>query len=93
MSDDSTTKDWDDWFADPPEPDPDTERFKWGWNEADGEAVWAVSGPGDGWPAHAEQLEAAWGRAELTTGDVIGAAEYLTARGSGVTPFPLTPDL
>jgi hypothetical protein len=73
---------WEEWFADPPRDDPDTERFKWGWNEADGEIVWPVGGPGDGWPAHSEQLEMAWGRAEFIEGDVVGAAEHAPARGS-----------
>jgi len=38
--------------------------------------------PGDGWPAHAEQLELAWGRAEFIDGDVVGAAEHVHADGS-----------
>jgi hypothetical protein len=72
---------WEDWLAAPPADDPDAERFKWGWNNADGEVVWPVSGPGDGWPAHAEQLETAWGR-KLQAGDVLGSAEYVPVRGS-----------
>lgn len=70
---------WEGWL--PAELDPDTEHFKWGWNEADGEAVWPVGGPGDGWPGHAEQLEAAWGRGRRA-GDALGAAEHLPARGA-----------
>jgi hypothetical protein len=44
----------------------DTEYFKWGWSEADGEAVWPVGGPGDGWPGHAEHLEVAWGGSDTS---------------------------
>jgi hypothetical protein len=72
---------WEAWFADPPQDDPDTERFKLGWNEADGEIVWPVGGPGDGRPAHLEQLGAAWGRRPID-GDVLGSADYVPARGS-----------
>jgi hypothetical protein len=74
---------WEGWFADPPRDDPDTERFKWGWNEADGEIVWPVGGPGDGRPGHVEQLVAAWGRAPSSNaGDVMGVADDVPARGS-----------
>jgi hypothetical protein len=83
LSYDSPSDSWEDWFWPPAEPaDADIERFKWGWNEADGETVWPVGGPGDGRPAHAEQLETEWGRAQLTVGDVVGGAEYQPARGS-----------
>jgi hypothetical protein len=78
---DESLKNWADWFADPPEPDPDVEHFKWGWNEADGEAVWPVGGPGDGWPGHGEQLRAVWGR-ERRASDLLGGAEHLPARGA-----------
>jgi len=72
---------WEDWFADPPQDDPDTERFKWGWNSADGEVIWRVGGPGDGFPAHVEELKSAWGREpSLAAGDAIGAATYVPAR-------------
>jgi hypothetical protein len=70
---------WDDWV--PVMPDPDAEHFKWGWSEADREAVWPVGGPGDGWPGHVEQLRVAWGR-ELQAGDLLGAAEHRPARGA-----------
>ncbi len=81
VSDDSPGDVWEDWR--PAEPDPEAEHFKWGWNEVDGESIWPVGGPGDGWPAHAEQLEAAWGRRpDTSAGDVLGMAEYLPARES-----------
>ena len=73
---------WEEWLADLSEPDPDAKRFKWGWNENDGEVVWEVGGPGDGWPAHADQLMTAWGR-EPRAGDVLGTAEaHRPTRGS-----------
>jgi hypothetical protein len=81
VSDNSPSDSWEDWLPDPLDADPDAERFKWGWNEADGEAVWEVGGPGDGWPAHRDHLTEAWGR-EPRVGDVLGAAGYLPARGS-----------
>lgn len=81
MTDSDSDTRWEDWLAAVPEPDPDAERFKWGWNEAHGEEVWEVGGPGDGWPAHTDQLTQAWGR-KLRRGDVIGTAEYVPARGT-----------
>lgn len=80
MTDETPSDPRADWL--PAEPDPDAEHFKWGWNETDGEAVWPVGGPGDGWPGHAEQLEAAWGRKLRAAGDALGAAEHVPARGT-----------
>jgi hypothetical protein len=55
------------------------DRFKWGWNSVTGEVeVWSVSGHGDGLPAHAKQLRAAWGREpSQANGDVLGTASHL----------------
>jgi hypothetical protein len=70
-----SSENFEDWIPGPD--DPDLERFKWGWNEVDGETVWPVGGPGDGWPAHVDQLGAAWGRKPGSIGgDVMGVAEY-----------------
>ena len=70
-----------DWLPD--QDDPDAERFKWGWNAAEGEVVWRVSGPGDGLPAHAEHLSLAWGREPRNAaGDVFGTAAYVPSRAS-----------
>jgi hypothetical protein len=66
---------------------PDAERFKWAWNEAQGELVWSVTGPGDGRPYHEEYLLAAWGREPSpAVGDVLGVATHLPGAedGSGV---------
>jgi hypothetical protein len=61
----------------PPVGEADVERFKWAWNEDDGALVWKVSGPGDGRPAHEEQVREAWGRgSRLDGGDVFGGAEH-----------------
>lgn len=60
----------------------DVERFKWAWNEEKGELVWRVSGPGDGRPAHEEQLLQAWGREpKQASGDVFGIASYAPTVG------------
>ncbi len=60
----------------------DVERFKWAWNEAEGELVWRVSGPGDGRPFHGEQVQQAWGREPSTaSGDVFGTATYAPPTG------------
>ena len=62
--------------------DADVERFKWAWNEAEGELVWRVSGPGDGRPFHEEQLLQAWGREPSpASGDVFGIATYAPTAG------------
>lgn len=68
-----------DWSPDLGEVEPG--RFKWDWNVVDGEAVvWAVSGPGDGLPAHAEHLSVAWGRRPSQgEGDVLGIAFHYPA--------------
>ena len=52
-------------------------RWKWGWNQATGEAtVWEVAGPGDGFPSHETYLRTAWGRTPDTArGDCLGFAE------------------
>jgi hypothetical protein len=56
------------------------ERFKWAWNEAQGELVWSVTGPGDGRPFHEEQVRQAWGREPSTAhGDTLGVATYIPA--------------
>ncbi len=79
MSDGDASESWADWIPGPD--DPDSERFKWGWNSADGEIVWSVGGPGDGFPAHVEELKSAWGREPSpAAGDTIGAATYVPAR-------------
>jgi hypothetical protein len=81
VSEDSPSDAWEDWIPNLSGPDPGTERFKWGWNEAEGEAVWEVGGPGDGWPAHAAGLMTAWGREpDLRRGDVLGTAEHVAGR-------------
>ena len=55
--------------------DVELDRFEWAWNSLDGEVVWAVSGPGDGLPAHAEHLLTEWGRPpSMAKGDVLGTA-------------------
>lgn len=60
----------------------DVEHFKWVWNETEGELVWRVSGPGDGFPAHEEQVRHAWGREpSQASGDVLGTATYVPAEG------------
>ncbi len=82
MSESDGREAWDDWRPMPEDPDGE-ERFKWGWNAVDGETVWAIGGAGDGFPAHAAQLTAAWGREPSSTaGDVLGAAQYVPARAS-----------
>lgn len=82
MSESSDDKGWEAWRTDVAD-DPDVERFKWGWNATDGEVVWRVSGPGDGFPEHSVELGRAWGRElDLAGGDVIGAAEYRPAATS-----------
>lgn len=79
MTDRDSRESFEDWIPGPD--DPDAERFKWGWSAADGEVVWRVGGPGDGFPAHAEQLRVAWGREpNPSAGDVLGAAEYQPSR-------------
>lgn len=81
MSDGDNEESWDDWT--PNLEDAEVEGFKWGWNAGEGEVVWTVSGPGDGLPAHAEQLKSEWGRdPSLAAGDVLGAAEYAPSRAS-----------
>ncbi len=58
----------------------DVECFKWSWNEAEGELVWRVSGPGDGRPFHEERIRQAWGREpDIASGDVLGVATYAPA--------------
>ena len=62
--------------------DADVERYKWAWNEAEGELVWRVSGPGDGRPYHEEQVRQAWGREpSLARGDILGGATYAPTAG------------
>ncbi len=80
MSADDRDVAWEDW---PPTlEDPDAERFKWAWNEAQGELVWTVSGPGEGRPLHEEQVRQAWGRAlSSASGDVFGMATYEPREG------------
>ena len=81
MSDGDNEESWDEWA--PKLEVEDVERFKWGWNGVDGEVVWRVDGPGDGLPAHAEQVMSAWGRdPSPAAGDVLGAAEYMPSRAS-----------
>jgi hypothetical protein len=59
---------------------PRSEHFKWVWNEAEGDLVWRVSGPGDGWPFHEEQVRKTWGRGpSAARGDVVGRATYTPA--------------
>lgn len=61
---------------------PATERFKWVWNEAEGELVWKVSGAGDGRPFHEERLREAWGREPSpASGDVLGVATHTPDAG------------
>ena len=60
----------------------DLEHFKWVWNESERELVWRVSGSADGFPAHSEAVEQAWGRLpSQASGDAIGNATYTPAQG------------
>jgi hypothetical protein len=55
-------------------------QFKWGWNKENGEIVWPVAGPGDGFPSHDAFLSSAWGRAPSSSaGDRLGRAHHLAA--------------
>ena len=80
MSSDGWESGFEDWP--PPLGNPEAEHFKWVWNEAEGELVWSVSGPGDGRPFHEEQLREAWGRESSTaSGDVLGIATHAPNAG------------
>lgn len=81
MSADDQDAAWEDWL--PTVETADVERFKWAWNEAEGELVWRVSGPGDGRPFHEEHVRQAWGREPSPAwGDVLGIATYAPAAGA-----------
>ncbi len=76
--------DWESGFEDVPPPfgNSEAERFKWVWNEAEGELVWSVSGPGDGRPFHEERLRQVWGREPRpASGDVLGFATHTPNAG------------
>lgn len=80
MSSDGWESGFEDWP--PPFGNPEAEHFKWVWNEAEGELVWSVSGPGDGRPFHEEHLREAWGRESSTaSGDVLGIATHAPNAG------------
>lgn len=71
-------------------------RFKWG---LDGDSraltIWEVSGPGDGFPAHATYLATAWGRSIRHDRDILGHVDvddsvvFLAAYGNAAVPDEL----